>query len=52
LIFQLTHLHQRLPNQPLIPARFLEADSDASDEGDEGEDEDGDEDHDTVDDEE
>jgi hypothetical protein len=40
LTFRLTHLYQRLPNQPLIPTRVLDdSDSNASDGGKEGEDE-------------
>jgi hypothetical protein len=38
------HLHQRLPNQPPIPTRVLDGDTDASDGGNEDEDENDDED--------
>jgi len=52
LILQMTRLYQRLPNQPLIPSRVLETDSNTSDGGGEGEDESSDDDHGAADDEE
>ena len=51
LTFRLTNLYQRLPNQPQIPTRGLDDDSDASDGSEESEDY-GDDDCDATDDEE